>query len=431
MAKIADKYKIDVITLAQKSNLIKVAEEAIGNLRKKIAELNQMIANKKKMQTFNKPYEVAYYIKEAIGIPNRQEQDDKNIDVTNGAKEESYYILFIPTQKQDIVVDLRTTDHRRGEEWSDIIDGGEHPNIRATTIVKDTEGERPKTFPLSPYKANGCKIKRIVQEVPMKICGTPEQVINYLNTLIALFQNGQFGKYKKNKMDSTKAKDKVPQNISVDKDGNWVSANGCGADYVSENKQYNSNRKMKQTIKLRESELKRMIAESVRRVLRESNEMPYLSDQDIHKQYEGFEIEDFTIKPRQHRYDGTFGWDVGFEISFPNVDHPDFDDSKWENVDVWDEDGKRMAFDGWYPEDIQQQLITMIRSEIKKHAPEMDAFKNEKNKKEEEQQMEMDRLFNLYKKRKGISNESTNRRIDRIVSESIKRMLNESDVGHM
>ena len=192
---------------------------------------------------------------------------------------------------------------------------------------------------------------------------------------------------------------------------------------IEENKQYNKNRQMKRTIKLRETELKRMIAESVKRVLRESNEMPYLSDQDIHKQYEGFEIEDFTIKPRQHRYDGTFGWDVGFEISFPNVDHPDFDDSKWENVDVWDEDGKRMAFDGWYPEDIQQQLITMIRSEIKKHAPEMDAFKNEKNKEEEEHQMEMDRFFNLYKKRKGISNESTNRRIDRIVSECIRKNI--------
>ena len=66
-----------------------------------------------------------------------------------------------------------------------------------------------------------------------------------------------------------KATDKIPQNISVDKDGNWVSTNGWGADYVSENKQYNTNRNMKQTIKLRESELRRMIAESVKRVLRE------------------------------------------------------------------------------------------------------------------------------------------------------------------
>ena len=40
----------------------------------------------------------------------------------------------------------------------------------------------------------------------------------------------------------------------------------------NENKQYNKNRNMKQTIKLRESELKRMIAESVRRVM--LNEAP-------------------------------------------------------------------------------------------------------------------------------------------------------------
>ena len=66
-----------------------------------------------------------------------------------------------------------------------------------------------------------------------------------------------------------KATDKIPQNISVDKDGNWVSTNGWGADYVSENKQYNTNRNMKRTIKVRESELKQMIAESVKRVLME------------------------------------------------------------------------------------------------------------------------------------------------------------------
>ena len=38
---------------------------------------------------------------------------------------------------------------------------------------------------------------------------------------------------------------------------------------LNENKQYNKNRNMKQTIKLRESELKRMIAESVKRILNE------------------------------------------------------------------------------------------------------------------------------------------------------------------
>ena len=50
---------------------------------------------------------------------------------------------------------------------------------------------------------------------------------------------------------------------------NWVSTNGWGADYVSENKEYNTNRNMKQTIKLKESELKRLIAESVKGVINE------------------------------------------------------------------------------------------------------------------------------------------------------------------
>lgn len=66
-----------------------------------------------------------------------------------------------------------------------------------------------------------------------------------------------------------KATDKIPQNISVDKNGNWVSTNGWGADYVSENKQYNTNRNMKQTIKVRESELRNMIVESIRGTLKE------------------------------------------------------------------------------------------------------------------------------------------------------------------
>ena len=40
---------------------------------------------------------------------------------------------------------------------------------------------------------------------------------------------------------------------------------------IKENKQYNTNRNMKQTIKLRESELKRMIAETIRSVVNENS----------------------------------------------------------------------------------------------------------------------------------------------------------------
>ena len=160
---------------------------------------------------------------------------------------------------------------------------------------------------------------------------------------------------------------------------------------------------MKRTIRLNETELRQMISESVKRVLRESDELPYLSDQDIHKQYEGFEIDEFTIKPKKFRYGGGYGWEIGFTIHFPNVDHPDFDESRWENVDVWDEEGKRITWDGWYPEDITHQLIAMIRSEIQKHKRDMQEFKEQTNQE--------------------FANETINRKINRIVSESIRRNI--------
>ncbi len=66
------------------------------------------------------------------------------------------------------------------------------------------------------------------------------------------------------------------RNISVDKDGNYVSANAWGADYVSENKQYNTNRSMnKKLIRLTESDLHRIVKESVNKALNKSNSVFY------------------------------------------------------------------------------------------------------------------------------------------------------------
>ena len=56
----------------------------------------------------------------------------------------------------------------------------------------------------------------------------------------------------------------VVQNISVDSNGNYVSENGWGADYVSET---TSNNRIK-LIRLTESDLHRIIKESVNKVLR-------------------------------------------------------------------------------------------------------------------------------------------------------------------
>lgn len=111
------------------------------------------------------------------------------------------------------------------------------------------------------------------------------------------------------------------------------------------------------------------------------SEYPYLSDEDIHKQYEDFKISEFSIKPRRLYHEDGYTWDISFGITFPNADHEDFDETSWENVFVYDEKGKRMAFDHWYPEDIAIQLVQMVRDEIQKHWSELNDLKNkEKNK---------------------------------------------------
>ena len=113
----------------------------------------------------------------------------------------------------------------------------------------------------------------------------------------------------------------------------------------------------------------------------------YLSDEDINKQYEGFEISDFTIKPRRRWYyqsgidnpDTEYTWDISFNIIFPNAEHEDFDESLWENAFVYDEHGKRIGFDNWYPEDVAEKLIQMIRDEINKHWSDLERLKSDEN----------------------------------------------------
>lgn len=63
------------------------------------------------------------------------------------------------------------------------------------------------------------------------------------------------------------------RNISIDENYLNEMTIYCLGDIIplNENKQYNKNRNMKQTIKLKESDLKRMIAESIRGTLKESN----------------------------------------------------------------------------------------------------------------------------------------------------------------
>ena len=234
----ADDYVINVISNKEKQEYIEYARLAIVSLKKKITELQQMVADNVAMPTMNQPNQVAFYIKDAIGIPNRASQSG----LTSGATNESYYIRFIPINKQYIVIDLRTTDHLRGEEWSDRKDKGEHPNLRASAIVQDTSGTTPTVVTKKPHIANGIKIKRVVQNIPTMLYGTPEQVIKHLNTLICLFQNGYFGKYKEKKASPT------------------IESNNK----TLEKEQYIN---MNPLIRLTESDLHRIVKESVNRIL--------------------------------------------------------------------------------------------------------------------------------------------------------------------
>lgn len=236
-----DKYVINVISNKEKQEYIEYAQLAIVSLKNKITKLQQMVADNVAMPTMNQPHQVAFYIKDAIGIQNRASQSG----LTSGATNESYYIRFIPINKQDIVVDLRTTDHLRGEEWSDRMDDGEHPNLRASAIVQDTSVTTPTVVTKKPHIANGIKIKRVVQNIPTMLYGTPEQVIKHLNTLVCLFQNGHFGKYKEKKAPPT-----VDSNNKTLKKEQYMIK--------------------KELIRLTESDLHKIVKESVERILAEN-----------------------------------------------------------------------------------------------------------------------------------------------------------------
>ena len=99
------------------------------------------------------------------------------------------------------------------------------------------------------------------------------------------------------------------RNISVDKDGNYVSANAWGADYVSENKQYNTNRNMnKKVIRLTEADLHKIVKESVQRIVSEASATPkdYKHRFDPNKRDGDFPLEqpEWTKDPRWQGWNG-------------------------------------------------------------------------------------------------------------------------------
>lgn len=121
----------------------------------------------------------------------------------------------------------------------------------------------------------------------------------------------------------------------------------------------------KRTIRLTESKLMAIVKEGVKRMLMAEN---YMSDEDIENQYKDMIITHFNIKPLRNS-DG--GWSGMFELEFPNADDVDFDSTMVNNFIVYDNNGDRIAWDNWMPDEQTDYLQEIIRNEISKRQKNM------------------------------------------------------------
>lgn len=115
----------------------------------------------------------------------------------------------------------------------------------------------------------------------------------------------------------------------------------------------------KNRIRLTESQLHRVIKESVNKILEER----YMSDDDIANQYSNFNITYLEIEPNR-----SGGWVGTLELEFPNADDIDFDSIVVDNFIVYDHEGKHIAFDRWYPDNVCNEFKAIIKNEINKKA---------------------------------------------------------------
>ena len=197
------------------------------------------------------PHRFLTDLRVALGIPDSQ-----------GASK--YGVVSIPKEDGSILqASLRVTNHQANANT--YIDHDANYKYNLSIVVR--RKQRKNTFIpnekviLDEYVYYGTKMQNV--ENPLT------QIVN---GIIVFLQSGEYkdttGIAFKNQ--SVESKDRVPQNISVDNDGNYVSANAWGADYVSENKQYKRNTNMnKKLIRLTESDLHKIVKESVNRVLNE------------------------------------------------------------------------------------------------------------------------------------------------------------------
>lgn len=238
-----DSYAIETLSSNEITKYKNNALNAIENIRNEIGNLQNMPNTEKQEYPFSytEPHEITFYLRNVLNIPLRNSQAD---EPTEG---ESYYYAFIPINKPSILVYLRDSDHKRSDEWDNIYDSGKHPNVRANTIITNDGTEITNEKP-TIIKTNGTRICKITLSVPTKIFGQPEKIIAFLNSLIYLFKEGEFGRIKEKPLRKPTAKEQDTQN----------------------NVQTESiNRK--RTIRLTESKLRNIVRETVADILSETD----------------------------------------------------------------------------------------------------------------------------------------------------------------
>lgn len=117
----------------------------------------------------------------------------------------------------------------------------------------------------------------------------------------------------------------------------------------------------KRIVHLTEGDLHRIVKESVKRVLRESE---FMSDEDIAGQYGDMRINNFEITP----LGSSEGWKGTFELEFPNADNVDYDGTMVNGFIAYDAGGNSIAWDNWMPDEQTDYLNGIIRREIAKRS---------------------------------------------------------------
>ncbi len=164
------------------------------------------------------PYGFLTDLRIALGLP-----DAKGVS--------KYGVVTIPKEGyEQLLVSLRITNHQANANTYIEHDSNYAYNLSIVVRRK----QRKNTF---VSNENVILDEYVYYETKMKNIENP--LTKIINGIIEFLKTGEYkdmtGVAFKNQ--SVKAKDRVPQNISVDKQGNYIGTNSQSADYVSENEQ--------------------------------------------------------------------------------------------------------------------------------------------------------------------------------------------------